>query len=85
MALLTAEQWRKVDGAFSWMKVNVEFAAIHVTIIQKWMERHCSGWWYYESEMKGKTLVVFEDANEMVMFRIWMTDNPFDDDHGQVP
>jgi hypothetical protein len=82
--MLTVEQWRAWKGKFSWMREHREYSPIQVAIIEKWMERHCSGWWYFEKESAGKTLVVFEDQTEMVTFRIWVADNPFERDHGDV-
>lgn len=84
MRMLTAEEWHAWKGKFSWMRMHYEFKPIHEAIIQKWMAFHCQGWWYYESEGAGRTLVVFEHSSEMVAFRIWVADNPFEKDHGNV-
>lgn len=84
MKLLTAEQWHAWKGSFYWMRVHREFEPIHVAIMQKWMDLHCSGWWYFEKEGAGRSLVVFENQSEMVAFRMWIADNPFERDHGDV-
>jgi hypothetical protein len=86
MAPLTAEQWHAWKGDFYWMRVRYKFQPVHAAIIQKWMARHCEGWWYYEDEgASGSTLVIFQHQSEMVSFRIWIADNPFERDHGDVP
>jgi hypothetical protein len=84
VTMLTAKEWQAWKGKFSWMRVHYEFQPIHTTIIEKWMSMHCQGWWYYEKESANQTLVCFEHSSEMVAFKIWVVDNSFDRDHGDV-
>jgi hypothetical protein len=84
MAVLTEEQWMNWKGCFHWMRLHLEFEPIQVVIISKWMDKHINGWWYYERESSGRTLMVFEDTTEMVAFKLWVSGNPFERDHGDV-
>lgn len=84
MALLTVEQWRKVSGKFSWMRVHREFTDIHLEILGKWMSAHCHGWYYIAKEAKDDTVIMFEHQSEMVHCRLWLYDDPFSSDHGEV-
>jgi len=83
MTRLTAEQWRAINTAFVWMRVEIELQPIRETIITKWLDRHVQGWWYMEADGKDRYLFVFENSSEMVAFKIWISDNPFERDHGE--
>jgi len=84
MALLTSDEWRAYKGKFHWMKVKENFSPIHLQIIEKWIDLHVTGWWYFDKEATDRYLYVFQNDSEMVAFKIWLSDRPFDKDNGDV-
>lgn len=76
MAVLTYAEWREVKGTFYWCRFDTNTPAEHLQIVTKWLTSHASGWSYAEEEYK-QIMVAFELDSELLMFRMWLSGDPF--------
>lgn len=81
---LSGDEWRDIKPPFVWMKLKLNIDAIQLDFIDKWLIEHTSGWWYRGEKHDDKVLYVFEWSEDQVMFKIWSTNNPFKEDHGEI-
>jgi len=80
--LLTKEEWAATDATFVWLKVeNKKWHDIHREMVVKWIERHLgAGFIYWD----GNETYIFEKKSDMVMFRMWVADDPFSEGIGDI-
>lgn len=76
--LITKEEWDKVVPPFKFMKVkNPSWSSVHREMIVKWLETHTgSGWVYWD----GQDTYVFQSSGDFIMFKMWIKDDPFNED-----
>jgi len=85
MAQFTKEQWRAHKGSFHYMRHRTDkLADIHLDIIKKWLNLNVQGWWYFDKSGLDSYLYAFENEAEMVTFKIWLSDRPFERDFGEI-
>lgn len=84
MIKLTDEQWAKLHSKFCWCRVDGIQTTIHREILEKWLNLHTSGWWYSNIESSTSSLYIFEQQEDMVLFKVWVSDEPFKRDHGDM-
>lgn len=81
---LTDDEWKAIKPPFVWLKLKVKVDDLQLDFIDKWLIERLSGWWYRGSRSDDTILYVFEWAEDQVMFKIWASNNPFKEDHGEI-
>lgn len=83
--LISQEQWYAWKGKFHWMRHRTsELSEMHTQIIKKWIVMNISGWWYFDKSGPDSYLYVFENEADMVMFKVWLSDRPFEREFGEI-
>ncbi len=80
--LLTHEEWMKTRAPLYTLDVkNDSWGIIQREIITKWIEAHCgAGWVYWD----GKDMYVFETLADRTVFKMWIIDDPFEEDECSI-
>jgi hypothetical protein len=81
---LTPDEWKDITPPFAWMKLKVMIDDIQLSFIDKWLTARTSGWWYRGEKDSNQVLMVFEHVEDMVMFKLWASDNTFEEDGGEI-
>jgi hypothetical protein len=83
---LTVDEWKDAILPFSWIKLKLNIDEIQMDFIDKWLIAHTSGWWYRGPQFKrdDELLMVFQWDEDLVMFKLWSTNNPFKEDYGEI-
>lgn len=69
---------------FSWLKIKIAVDDLQMDFIDKWLIEHTSGWWYRGDKRDSELLMVFQWDEDLVMFKLWSTNNPFKEDYGEI-
>jgi hypothetical protein len=82
---LTEEQWRALKPPFHWMKVRkTSWPSFVFEMAEKHLYTLTSGWWYHGLETNDYHLFVFERAEDMVAFKLWIASDPFKEEYGEI-
>lgn len=78
---LTNEQWADATAPFWYLDVkNPAWGRVQRDMIVKWIEAHIGNWFYYD----GEFTYVFGNQGDYMLFRMWISDDPFSNDDGEV-
>jgi hypothetical protein len=80
---LTDEEWSKVEPPFCWLDVRAS-ADSEKAILEKWLINQIGGWWYRINSTDNKFTYVFEDKADMVAVKLWLSSDPFREEHGEI-
>lgn len=79
--MLTPAEWAEAKAPFSHLRVaNPAWKRVHRDMIVKWIEGHIGGWFYYD----GDDMYVFGSKGDYMLFRMWISDDPFENDDGEI-
>ena len=79
--MLTVDEWNDAKAPFWHLKVkNPAWSKVHRDMIVKWIEAHIGGWFYYD----GDVTYVFGSNGDYMLFRMWIADDPFKNDDGEI-
>lgn len=81
---LTPAEWKAIQLPFSWIKLKLTIDELQMDFIDKWLTEHTSGWWYHGVKRDSELLMVFQWDEDLVMFKLWSTNNPFQEDYGEI-
>lgn len=80
--MLTSEQWAEAVAPFWYLDVkNPSWGRTQRDMIVKWIEAHIGNWFYFD----GSHTYVFGNQGDYMLFRMWIADDPFANDDGEIP
>ena len=82
--LLTQDEWEKasIKPPFRWIKVaNKAWGIVERQMIVKWLEAHVGKGWVY---WNGESRYVFQNAGDLLAFKMWIKSDPFAEDEGEI-
>lgn len=80
---LTDDEWREVTPPFCWVDVRAASEAER-SIMEKWLDQQIGGWWYVMKSTDNKFTYVFEEKADMVAVKLWLSSDPFREEHGEI-
>ena len=81
---LTQEEWQGIKPPFVWLKLKVQLDPLQFDFIEKWLSANTSDWWHVGAGSDNVYTFVFKEEGDRVMFKLWASNNPFKEDHGEI-
>jgi hypothetical protein len=82
---LTREEWMALKPPFHWLRVRkAEWHGFLFEIVEKYLYNHTSGFWYHGTETNDEHIFIFESDADMVAFKLWLTNDPFSKNGGEI-
>lgn len=80
---LTDDEWREVVPPFVWVDLRIS-TEIELQILCKWIDQQMGGWYYFSKSQDTKYTFVFEEKADMVALKLWLSSDPFNEEHGEI-
>lgn len=80
---LNDDEWHAVVPPFVWVDLRIS-TEVELQILTKWIEQQTSGWFYYSKVFDAKYTFVFEEKADMVAIKLWLSSDPFNEEHGEI-
>ena len=88
MPKLTSLEWDAQQAPFCFMHIRTPgyWKPTHFTIVEKWLNANVQGWWWHDGSTAAdeKHCFVFERNADRVAFKLWISDDPFEREGGEI-
>ncbi len=89
MPRLTRQEWDAIAPPFCWLHLNAPatWTSTHLAMVGKWLSANLGGWWFSDLEPSGpdrRITLVFERPADRVLFKLWVSDDPFARQGGDI-
>lgn len=87
MPRLTEKQWTRKKAPFCWLRLAKpsHWDGTHLTMVGKWLDANCGGWWYSTLiAADSQITIVFERNADRIHFKLWISDDPFSREGGEI-
>ena len=83
---MSKSEWDVYFGPMFYIRINtpITWNSIHYDLIEKWIVVNTSFKWYWEKAVTDKHIFVFESEQERMLFKLWISNNPFEKEAGAI-